>query len=252
MTTADVELFAEHQNLHEKLATLLETQILSGKVAAGETLPSERDMAEQYGLSRTVVRDAMRLLVARGLVEVRQGVGAMVTHDQRKSFAQSFNLLLRRGAYSKLDIVEVRRILELEIAALAAERLTPEAEADLAETLRRYREAMNTDDRPAASLAHKQFHASLLQATGNRVLVDFLDPFVAFSVPSQLPLASPAEGMTEDEQRWADFQRHVAIFEAVTARDPEAARAAMREHIRLPEERVRREMAGERHAGETS
>jgi GntR family transcriptional repressor for pyruvate dehydrogenase complex len=183
--------------------------------------------------------------MARGLVEVHQGVGTIVTENQRKPFAQSLGLLLQRGNYSKLDIIEVRRILEVEITALAAERLTDEDEAELEKLLNTYEIALQTGDVKTAGETHKQFHAHIIQATGNQVLVDFLDPFVAFSVPSLLPLQDPSTGVTEEEQIWADFHRHQVIFEAIRSRDPERAREAMREHMRLPEARVRREIEGE-------
>ncbi|MBI3942970.1 MAG: FadR family transcriptional regulator [Chloroflexi bacterium] len=238
MDDTGAELFAAHQNLHEKLATFLEEQILTGELDRGETLLSEREMAEQYGLSRTVVRDAIRILMARGLVEVRHGVGAIVTADQRKSFAQALNLLLRRGNYSKIDVIEVRRILEIEIAALAAERLTPEIQQELQSILDRYHQTMlHPTSESLSTDAHKEFHATLLKATGNQVLIDLLDPFVVFSVPARSSTPQPTT-----EEVWADFNRHVSVFDAVCARDPERARAAMLEHIRWPEERVRREM----------
>jgi|HigsolmetaAR202D_1030399.scaffolds.fasta_scaffold20209_2 GntR family transcriptional repressor for pyruvate dehydrogenase complex len=239
----ELDMVGSHQLLHEKLAYLLEQKILDEELVSGELLPSERDLAEQYGLSRSVVRDALRILMARGLVTVRQGYGTVVTADQRKPYAQSLGLLLRRGNYSKLDIIEVRRILEVEVCALAAERLTPSAEAALTEALRTYEHAMQTGDSETAGRAHLQFHGLILQATRNQVLIDFLDPFVAFSVPSLLPLQDPNE-VSEEEQHWADFRRHQDILDALRSRDPERARAAMREHMRFPEARVHRDLKG--------
>jgi GntR family transcriptional repressor for pyruvate dehydrogenase complex len=235
------DTFGSHQLLHEKLAYLLEQKILDEEYSTGELLPSERDLAEQYSLSRSVVRDALRILLARGLVTIRQGVGAIVTADQRKPYAQSLGLLLRRGNYSKVDTIEVRRILEVEICALAAERLTPESQEALAKVLAEYETAMRNKDSETAGKAHQRFHAQILQTTGNQVLIDFLDPFVAFSVPSLLPLQDLQEGMTEEDQHWADFHRHEEIFNAICSRDPDCARAAMREHMRYPEARVLRE-----------
>ncbi len=98
MTAPIIQL--NRNSLHEELANRLEELIVSAHWEVGQTLPSEREVAEQFGLSRSVVRDAMRILAAKGLVDIKHGVGAVVTQDGRLAFVELLDLLLRRGNYT--------------------------------------------------------------------------------------------------------------------------------------------------------
>ena len=110
--------------MSDKVAdTMLET-ILSQGLQAGDQLPSERELGEQFGVSRTVVREAVRALVAKGVIEVRSGSGLRVAAVDAAAVTESMSLFLRGGSFGFEQVHEVRALLEVHIARLAAERRT--------------------------------------------------------------------------------------------------------------------------------
>ena len=96
--------------------------ILSKRLQVGDRLPSERELGEQFGVSRTVVREAVRALVAKGIIEVRSGSGLRVAAVDAAAVSESMSLYLRGGAFDFEKVHEVRALLEMHIAGLAAER----------------------------------------------------------------------------------------------------------------------------------
>ena len=106
------------QRLHEAVEARLEEMILDGELQPGDSLPSELEMAAQMEVSRTVVRDAIRALTTKGLVEIRHGVGTFVTDSGRERLAEALALSLRRGDYSPWELYQVRRGLELVVVEL--------------------------------------------------------------------------------------------------------------------------------------
>ena len=114
----------------DRVADQLEALILDNTLRSGERLPTENELARQYGVSRTVIREAVRSLAAKGLVQVTQGSGMVVRGMTNELASQSISSVLKQNA-RRVDVeklLEVRRMLEIEIAGLAAERRT---EADL-------------------------------------------------------------------------------------------------------------------------
>jgi len=114
------------QTLAEQMAEEIQEQILAGGLESGVALPTEPDLAEQFGVSRAVVRDATRILMARGLVEVQHGRGVFVTQPDNESFGGALLLALRRVGASAWDVEQFEGILFPEIIALAAANVTTE------------------------------------------------------------------------------------------------------------------------------
>ncbi|HAE21967.1 MAG TPA: hypothetical protein DCG47_06540 [Spirochaetaceae bacterium] len=110
------------RNLPEQLEDDLRKAIVSGELAEGQALPTEPDLAQRYGVSRSVVRDAVRLLIAKGLVEIRRGKGTFVRAARGEAFAEALLLALARNGGTALDIEEFYGLLLPGIAALSAER----------------------------------------------------------------------------------------------------------------------------------
>jgi GntR family transcriptional repressor for pyruvate dehydrogenase complex len=199
----------------------IERLIREGRLAAGAHLPSERALAEQFGVSRTVVREAVRTVAASGLLDVRHGSGTLVTAPPPELVARSVSHYLR--AREVAHVHEIRRMLETEIAGVAAERRT-EADVD------RLRELLaelpaRAGDRAALAAADIEFHRALAAATRNpffAVLHDSLADVLltvrrhAFSLAGSVELA---------------HGHHSRILEAVAAADAPAARDAMRRHL---------------------
>ena len=214
------------QRLSDQLADDLRRQIEAGTVLPGQRLPTEQALAAQYAVSRTVVREAVSRLRSSGLLVARQGSGMFVAalHAARPLDFDS-SVLADLGAV--LDVVEVRRALESEVAALAAQRATS--------TQRRaIQAALATADASIASGSATvdedlAFHQTLADAAGNPQfarLLRHLEQYLreAMAVTRRNESMKP-EFITEVRQE------HQAIVDAVLARDAEAARAAAARHM---------------------
>lgn len=210
-----------NRKLYLQIADQIRDQIEGGAVEAGRQLPSERELAQNLGVSRPTVREALIALEVAGLVEVRVGVGAFVRRRDDTA-------ALPELSASPLEIMNVRRLLEPEAAALASQQISPEGTARLAETLRRMR-AENAagqwsfdDDR--------MLHMTLADACGNAVLRDVLDRLWTFrgdEIDTRFH-QHLVEGGLVREHILGD---HEAIVAAIVSGNAEGARAAMRRHL---------------------
>jgi DNA-binding FadR family transcriptional regulator len=217
----------KRNSLHGELANRLEELIVSSHWGVGQTLPSERDMAEQFCLSRSVVRDAMRILAAKGLVNIRHGVGAVVTQDGRRAYVELLDLLLRRGNYTHQQLLHAREFLEESAAAATASDATVAERERIRDSLERYKEAIVTGQNPdQVDIVHAEFHTSLVQATGNPVLTDLISPMVEISANVTRPLIG-------HQDQWDDYLYHQAIYDAIAEGDAEGSRLAVQRHMEL-------------------
>ncbi|RZL97249.1 MAG: FadR family transcriptional regulator [Variovorax sp.] len=223
----------ESDRLSDRLASRLAAQIESGALQPGDRLPTEQRMAAAHGVSRTVVREAVHQLKSKGLVNSRQGSGVFVaTPPAHRPLA--FDPAVLASVQAVVHVVEVRRVLEGEIAALAAERATLAQIAAMRRALKSIDAAVAEGrDGVAEDLG---FHRLIGEATGNpqfRLLLGFLEQYLR-------------EGMRitrGNEARRTDFmqavqQEHRAIVEAIAARDPAAARHHATQHILRGEGRL--------------
>jgi GntR family transcriptional repressor for pyruvate dehydrogenase complex len=223
----------ESDRLSDRLALRLVAQIESGALQAGDRLPTEQRMAAAHGVSRTVVREAVHQLKSKGLVSSRQGSGVFVAAPPVHRPLE-FDPTVLASVQAVVHVVEVRRVLEGEIAALAAERATRAQIAAMRRSLKAIDAAVAEGrDGVAEDLG---FHRLIGEATGNpqfRLLLGFLEQYLR-------------EGMRitrGNEARRADFmqavqQEHHAMVEAIAARDPAAARHHATQHILRGEGRL--------------
>lgn len=210
----------------ERVAEQIERRILDGELRSGDRLPTERDLAEQFHVSRTAVREAMKILAQRGLVDMRPGRGTIVIDGAHQAMQHSIGLAmkLKLGEVGGSDnLVEVRAILETEIAALAAARATEKEILAMREAIRVMDESLNDAD--AYIAADNQFHEALAQATQN-VLILILVNSIVNLLSEQRKQIFGVEGGPQHGQF-----HHRRILESVIQRDPEMARAAMRAHL---------------------
>ena len=152
-------------------------KILNGEFSTGMTLLSEGNLAASFGVSRTVMREVMRTLRARGLIEMSQGKRPRVKAPDLQDVTIGLDLLLRRNHASLLNLAEVRRPLETEIAALAAARANDEHLRQLEESIHELKSAHALPERIEADV---QFHRVLAEATGNPVFVLILQALAGF------------------------------------------------------------------------
>lgn len=206
--------------------------ILTGKMHPGDRLPTETEMAEHFGVSRTVVREATQALRAQGLVDVSPGRGTYVTQPTFESVMSSFQLMLRLENHSFDDLMVARRLLEVPTSRLAAMHALPEN----LEVLRASNEGMaNALDDPETYMHHDtQFHAELARATQNTVLSVLIQPLIMM-LQSGRPIVVRVPGKAE-----RSLECHRRIYQAVADSDGEAAARCMQEHLQqIAEDRER-------------
>ena len=210
----------------ERVAAQIEKRILDGELRIGDRLPTERALAEQFHVSRTAVREAMKILAQKGLVDMRPGRGTIVVDGAREAMENSIGLLMKMKSGevgSSDDLVEVRAILETEIAALAAARATEIEIAAMREAIRVMDESL--DDADAFITADNSFHEALAQATQNALILTLLNSIVNL-LSEQRKQIFEVEGGPQRGQ-----MHHRRILECVIRRDPASARAAMGAHL---------------------
>lgn len=220
---------ARPQRLPEVVADAIQSEILSGGLVAGRQLPTEPQLAERYAVSRTVVREAARMLEQRGLVDIRAGRGMVVAEPSGAPIAAHYSLLLQAGSAAFDQLMDVRLLVEGRVAELAAAH---RGETDLADLRLSLDAAAAVGTDYERSLAEDiRFHALLGKASGNPVLALLVEPINdCLRASYRAPMAYLAsQGRTLDEHR--------AIYDAVVARDPDAARATLGAHL----QRVREE-----------
>ena len=206
--------------------------ILSGAFRPGERLPSERDLMEALGVSRTAIREGLRGLEALGLVTIRHGSGVYVA-DTLPSEAEPGLGQMEVGSSAAQDLIEVRLIVEPEISALAALRATAEDLDRLRHDVETFRAQLGSVRRPPTDL---RFHVDLCKATHNAPLLTIVQWVVQFYAKSgQIPVLK-------------DVEDHEQIRLAVASRDPDAAREAMRAHLEWVRECLREATGPDHHA----
>ncbi|NUS70137.1 MAG: FadR family transcriptional regulator [Ensifer adhaerens] len=202
-------------NLAESAAESLRAEILSGRWAIGERIPNETALTELLAVSRGTVREAVRVLISKGLLDARQGSGTYV-----RSTIDSSGALDRVKRASLRDQWEARAALDVEAARLAALRHTPK---DL-EQMKRLLLARGTvadGGREAFGRRDIAFHRSIVEASGNRAIVELYDFFTSAILET---IHSTLSGDLPEP----DDRAHAAIVEAIATSDPDKAAAAVR------------------------
>ncbi|MXP43990.1 FadR/GntR family transcriptional regulator [Allopontixanthobacter sediminis] len=206
------------QRLFHTIAEQLSEMIEKGVFPAGSRLPGERELAERFDVSRVTIREAEIALQAVGRIEIKTGAGVYVCEEQP----------LRPGKLpdvSAFELTEARSLIEAEAAGLAAKLMTDE-------TLERLRELlaeMETPDDAVSTAADKQFHALIAKASGNRAMLHTIETL--WRMREELPAVKRSYEAICDDDVTARSREHKDILDALEARDPIAARTAMRQHF---------------------
>jgi DNA-binding FadR family transcriptional regulator len=209
--------------LYRGIVDQITEAILTGKMRPGDRLPTENELADHFGVSRTVVREATQALRAQGLVEVTPGRGTFISQPSIESVINSLQLMLTLEDHSFDDLIATRLLLEVPIARLAAENARPEN----IEVLRTCNEGMKTSlHKPDSYMEYDmQFHAELARATQNTVLSVLVQPLIMMLQSARRILSS----VPGKAQRSLDC--HHQIYEAIVRHDGEAAAQGMRDHL---------------------
>lgn len=210
--------------LYEQIVEQIEHSILKGVLKPGDQLPAERELAQQFGVSRTAVREAVKTLREKGLVEAYSGRGTFVTDGTSQAMRESLDLLIKIGQQEgSTHLAELRQILEPEIAALAATRIEEQLVATMREAVAVMDRSLRNPD--AYIEADLDFHLALAEAAGNPLVLSLIDSIVGLLREQRMGIFY-VEGGPERGQ-----YHHKRIFQAIEKRDPDAAREAMRAHL---------------------
>jgi len=222
--------------LYEQIVQQIEDSILRGALKPGDQLPSERELANQFGVSRTAVREAVKALHEKGLLEAHAGRGTFVTSmGTSHSIRQTLDWILRTGQpEATAHVVEIREILEPEIAALAASRANEEAAASMREAVAVMDDAKH--DPEAFIEADLDFHLALAEAAANPIILALIDSIVAVLREQRMRIFKVSGGPERGQFH------HKRILDAVQHHDPQAAKEAMRAHL----QQVREDSQSER------
>ena len=203
------------QLITEKMREL----ILERKLDPGDQLPSERELAEQFGVSRASIREAISALIALGFVEARTGTGTYVSTNLTDSVLQPLSWAVLLGEGIGRELAEARKVIEPAVAALAAQRATAADKEELLRTVNSMREAIGEPSLMAE--ADLKFHMALAKAARNQVLLETMTGL------QRLLQSLIVSHLLEDGNQTLCLQEHIEIYGAIEAGDADKAQQAM-------------------------
>ena len=224
----------QYERLCEQVARQVQNMILDGLLAEGSQLPPERELAEKFRVSRTVIREAIKVLGARGLVEVIPGKGSFVTSLNTEAVSLYMRLLVRARNASLLQFHEIRSSLEVAAAGFAAARATMVELEKLRQMAEEIEECLAADDQERFIAADVAFHAMLSDASHNPLFQAVLDPIMG-TLADIRRLTYHIDGSPQHGQIY-----HRRILECIEQSDVEGAREAMRRHMDFVAEDIER------------
>lgn len=210
------------QRLYERIAQALAAGIARGEYPVGQRLPSERELAQTFNVSRATVREAMIALELDGVVEVRTGSGVYVTHTTPPGGT------LGARDVGPFELLEARRAIEGEVCAMAALRISDEQLAQLSEFIAQMR-SENEHDVELSESIDRRFHELIAAATENSGMVATVQ--LLWDTRTRSPQSKSMDTKVRELGIKPHIDEHTAIVKALRQRDPDAARSAMREHL---------------------
>src|SRR5919197_358441 len=207
----------------EQVVLALERRILSGELKSGERLPTEGELRDQLGVSRTVVRDAIRTLTTRHLVLVRHGLGMEVAPPSDLPLSHALADLLMRADVTVGEVLEARAALDRQLAPLSARNATDTDVAQMQHQLQRFADAAAAGEAAVAQDAHLEIHLGLVRAMHLPALELLLKPMAEVILLSSVRPAPVRE-------RW-EVDSHRTLVAALAARDEQRLVEAVEEHF---------------------
>lgn len=216
------------RNLTQETTEGLRAKIAAGPMQAGERLPTEKELEAEFGVSRTVIREAIAVLKADGLVEPRRGAGIFVL-DPKGRRAGGPAAFPPDEVHQPLDLLELRMAVEVEAAGIAAMRRSLAQDARIREAAALFGRALETGG-PTVDL-DVGFHRAIAQGTNNELFGAFLESIGRNAIPRSTLSEGERKKLIDNDYLQRVHQEHLAIADAISAGDAEQARAAMREHL---------------------
>jgi GntR family transcriptional repressor for pyruvate dehydrogenase complex len=233
---------ARQARSHERIAGQIGEQIRDGRLVRGQKLPTEREMSERFGVGRGVIREAVRMLDAMGLVESRQGSGIYVRNNPIPSISRALTFSVTPEEHSVASLFEFRTVLEVAATEQAALRRTDAQLAAIERAAAATAKAAPhfTDD--VWHNADQEFHHAISEASGN--------PYIAVAIDAVRQMQRDVTRLVREMRGSVGAaEQHRAIAEAIAARCPERAAAAMRAHIQYTADRWQQAQKVAREAG---
>jgi len=222
----------KRDRLYEGVVAQIQQRIVTGQSKQGDRLPTESELAEQFGVSRSAIREAMKILAAKGLIEISPGRGTFVTGDLSDAVAKTLGLLVQMEPKAFQDLHTIRNVLEVANARMAAANRGGDYLSEMAQAIEATGQALaaldtdpqeNTERYVQADL---DFHNCLAKATGNSVAVILIEAISDLLKTSRYHIIS----VPGSAQKAQDYHRQ--IYEQVRAGCPEDAGTAMEEHLK--------------------
>jgi GntR family transcriptional repressor for pyruvate dehydrogenase complex len=233
MDINDVFTPVKPKRISDDIVKQLSSLISNGKLQPGEKLPPERELAKSLNVSRVSLREALNTLQGMGLIEIQQGNRTFVRPMTTRSINDPFVLFCKESPKNILQVLEVRKCLEIETVALAAERVTPRQIQEMEACIRRMEEDLKKGRLGAKS--DLDFHSAIVSATQNQAFKHLMTTLYDL-LQEELRIAWGGIFNSLDSRK-ALFQQHSNILTAIKSRDPDKGRKASREHLEFVEQK---------------
>ncbi|GAU76426.1 FadR/GntR family transcriptional regulator [Fusibacter sp. 3D3] len=216
------------KKIYEMIIEQIQAMILSGKLKTGDKLPSERVLAEQFSASRASIREAIRSLEILGVVECRQGGGNFIGDYKRSNWIEPISLMFKLGGGNFDEILEIRTVIEVEAARLAAIRITEEQKVAFIALIEAFKSATSEEE---LSQLDQQFHIIIAEASHN-VLIDTMMRAIQAILKNFIEEARHSINVW-DQDSGVLLLQHCKIEEAIIAGRSEEAALNMKEHFAM-------------------
>ncbi|CDX02344.1 GntR family transcriptional regulator [Desulfitobacterium sp. LBE] len=222
------------RKIYEEIVEQIRELVARGELKPGDRLPSERDLVERLKVSRASIREALSALELMGLLEVRSGEGTFVRKLRSESVVAPLAWMLTMEKGTVLELLEIRKILEVQAVGMAAERAESEDIRELSAALDRLQDDLHSPTSDGSS--DHRFHYAITRATKNKIMIRLMD---TISDLMKYSLKASRSKLYEGKYTPALlFQEHKKIYEAIVAKDVEMARNYMLTHLTGVEEEI--------------
>jgi len=216
----------KNTKVYEQVMDQIKDMIDNGVLKKGDKLPSERDLVEELQVSRASIREALRALEVIGLIECRQGEGNFIKSSFQDNLFEPLSIMYMLEGTNPGDILELRKIMEVEAAGLAAKRITDEQLAELKEIMERFE---NCKDEELNAMIDKELHYKIAECSGNVLIFNILRT-VSLLVDDFIKDARRLIIADQDKKKMLLLQ-HKDMYLAIEMHSSVAARKAMRQHL---------------------
>ncbi|MCY6484589.1 FadR/GntR family transcriptional regulator [Clostridium aestuarii] len=223
----------KNTKVYEQVIEQIKGMISDGTLKRGDKLPSERDLVQQLGVSRASIREALRALDIIGLIESRQGEGNFIRESFENGLVEPLSIMFMLNESKPKEIFELRKVMEIETAALAAKRIS-ESELEVLKDLVNKME--NSNDEEIKVKIDKKFHYTIAHASGNFVIFNILNTLS--TLIDAFIKDARKEILRKDKNKNTINTQHEAIYNALKEHNPGEAATVMRKHMELIDENL--------------